>query len=101
METVQVKILRRSPGSMDAQWQGYAVRIESLGSISVLNLLEMITLEQDPTLSYFHHAACRQAACGKCLMKVNGKNRLACKELVIQTELTLEPASESPVKDLL
>ena len=101
METVQVKILRKNPGSMEPRWQMYAVRIESLGSVSVLNLLELITLEQDPTLSYFHHAACRQAACGKCLMKVNGKNRLACKELVMETELTLEAASGSPVKDLL
>lgn len=101
METVQVKIMRKKPGEKEGHFQEYRVDIESFGSLSVLNILEKITLEQDTGLSYFHHAACRQGACGKCLMKINGKSRLACKELVTGPELTLEPSAKNPVKDLV
>ena len=68
--------------------------------VSVLNVLETIYREQDPTLAFFDHAACRQAACGKCMVKVDGAVKLACKEPAHETML-LEPYSSRVVRDLL
>lgn len=95
MEQLTVKI-KRTGG-----FQEYRLEIESFGTLSVLNVLEELYRTRDKTLAFFHHAACRQAACGKCLMKINGKKRLACKELVTTDTLVLEPASDTPVKDLV
>lgn len=41
--------------------------------LSVLDALDYIYEHIDPTLAYFSHEACRQTACGKCLVCVNGK----------------------------
>ena len=69
--------------------------------VSVLNVLEAIYREQDPTLAFFDHAACRQAACGKCMVRVDGAVKLACKEPAHETML-LEPYNSARVvRDLL
>lgn len=46
------------------------------------------------------HAACRQAACGKCMVKLDGAVKLACKE-VAHDGMLLEPYSGRVVRDLL
>ncbi len=95
-----VKIRRGEPGQ-ESTWSEYTVQVAEHEDVSIMNVLERIALEQDPTLAFFDHAACRQAACGKCTVLCNGKPCLACKEKA-REEMVLEPArSAKLVRDLL
>lgn len=100
MNEFHVTIRRSGPGGADSRLQEYAVSFPEGEIVSVLNVLEYIYRELDPTLAFFDHAACRQAACGKCAVKVNGAVKLACKEPAQETML-LEPFSSRVVRDLL
>lgn len=100
MKDIQVRILRGAETGNGA-YQTYVVSVEDDAVVSVMNLLEEIYSKQDPTLAFFSHAACRQAACGKCMVKVNGKVRFACKERVDAEVITLEPYKKDVVKDLV
>ena len=100
MKEITVKILRGAETGSGV-YQTYIVPVEEDTAISVMNLLEEIYNKQDATLSFFSHAACRQAACGKCMVKVDGKVRLACKEKVTADAITLEPYKKEVVKDLI
>ena len=65
MREIEVKILRGAETGNGA-YQTYIVPVDETAAVSVMNLLEEIYSKQDRTLSFFSHAACRQAACGKC-----------------------------------
>ena len=98
--TCHVKILRGKQGDA-LRYDEFTVAFAEHEVVSVMNVLEKIAREQDPTLAFFDHAACRQAACGKCLLKLNGAPKLACKEKALP-EMTLEPAHmDSRIRDLL
>jgi fumarate reductase iron-sulfur subunit len=65
---------------------------------SVLNVLEYIYEHLDPSLAFY--ASCRRGICGRCNIKVNGKARLSCGELVTG-DLKLEPTRpKKVVRDL-
>lgn len=71
--------------------------------VSVLVLLSRIQKEQDRTLALRDYS-CGLQLCGSCLMKINGKKKFACHELVRGGEcLTIEPLSfpEKHVRDLV
>ena len=100
MKTISVKVHRFNQDQGN-YIQNYSLNVEENELYSVMNLLELIYRQQDSTLAFFSHAACKQAACGKCLVKVNGNVRLACKEIVEGTEIELAPHSAVVVKDLI
>lgn len=100
MKEIEVKILRGA-GLKNEAYQTYVVPVEEDAAVSVMNLLEEIYNKQDHTLSFFSHAACRQAACGKCMVRVNGKIKLACKERVVENSIVLEPYNAKVIKDLI
>ena len=62
MKEFHVTIRRSGPGGADSRLQTYAVPVAEGEILSVLNVLEYIYRELDPTLAFFDHAACRQAA---------------------------------------
>lgn len=96
MRTIEIKI-RRTDGRLQTYW----LSLNEQEIYSVLNALELIYQSQDGTLGFFSHAACRQAACGQCLVKINGQNRLACKTPV-EDGMVLEPWNgKSVIRDLL
>jgi succinate dehydrogenase/fumarate reductase iron-sulfur protein len=71
-------------------------------NVSVMDILNYIYENLDPTISYFSHAACKQDICGRCTVKVNGKSVLACKESIIGDVILLEPVNkEKVIKDLI
>ena len=92
-------VSRQNPDGEKWQ-QEYTVESADEEILSVMNILENIYQNQDPTLAFFDHAACHQAACGKCALKVNGKVRLACKESASE-EMLLEPANGHVIRDLI
>ncbi|MBQ3062686.1 MAG: hypothetical protein IJD03_03410 [Clostridia bacterium] len=93
MKKINVTVVR------SAGEQRYAVPVHE--GMSVMDVLDYIYSELDPTLAYFSHEACRQTACGKCLVKVNGKNCLACGTPCGESDLHLAPWSDRVVRDLL
>lgn len=72
-------------------------------AITVMQALDYIYERLDHTLAYYRHSACGQGICGRCVVKANGKNILACTEKVEPgTEfLLLEPAGKKAVRDLV
>jgi succinate dehydrogenase / fumarate reductase, iron-sulfur subunit len=69
----------------------------------ILDLLEHVRGYQDGTLAF--RRSCAHGVCGSDAMRINGRNRLACKVLVHDlksTEITVEPLLGLPViKDLI
>lgn len=61
---------------------------------SVMDVLEYIYEGLDPSLAFY--TSCRRGICGRCNIKVNGKARLSCGELVTG-DLKLEPTRPGKV----
>jgi succinate dehydrogenase / fumarate reductase iron-sulfur subunit len=98
---VHVRIKRYQP-EKDAKpyWQEFRVEVE--GNDRFLDVLNTIKWEQDGTLTY--RRSCAHGVCGSDAMRINGRNRLACKLLVndVGTRITVEPMLGFPViRDLV
>lgn len=86
----------------DAHWEDYTVAL--FPTDRVLTALEKIKGELDGTLSF--RRSCGHGICGSDAMRINGRNRLACKTLVkdldIKKPITVEPIKGLPVeKDMI
>jgi succinate dehydrogenase / fumarate reductase iron-sulfur subunit len=66
-------------------------KVEGEDNDQVLDLLNQVKWYQDGTLSY--RRSCAHGICGSDAMRINGKNRLACKVLVkdVGKKITIEP----------
>ncbi len=77
--------------------------IEVHEGMTVLDALNYIHWKIDGTLAY--RRSCRSEICGSCAVRINGKNRLACKTQVLFLKgkvITIEPLPGLPViKDLV
>lgn len=97
---MRVKVFRGS-GRADAHYDVYDVPLPTDGSCSVMDVLDYIYEHLDGTLSFYRHSVCSQGICGRCGVKANGKNGLACVTCVVEEELLLEPKNDRIVKDLV
>jgi succinate dehydrogenase / fumarate reductase iron-sulfur subunit len=97
---VRVKIRRFNPEKdRKPYWAEYTVEAEPTDR--VLDLLMQIKGYQDGSLTF--RRSCAHGVCGSDAMVINGRNRLACKELVqdVGSRVTIEPLRGLPViKDL-
>ncbi len=88
---VTFKILRYKPAVIDPpEFQEFELSVNK--TMSVLDCLEKIRLEQDPSLMYRH--SCHHSSCGTCACKINGKEKLTCLTKVSGPAgeiITLEP----------
>ena len=103
MMTITVRIRRYNP-EVDAapHWVDYQVTADPTARI--LDSLHKIKWEQDGSLTF--RRSCAHGVCGSDAMRINGKNRLACKALVKDLNpskpITVEPIQGLPVlKDLV
>jgi len=100
---VTVKILRYNPEvSEEATWESYQVTAEPTDR--VLDALHKVKWDLDGTLTF--RRSCAHGVCGSDAMRINGKNRLACKTLLKDVNpnepITVEPIKGLPVlKDLV
>ncbi len=88
---VKLKIFRYQP-EVDRQARYDTFDLEVDPNDRVLDLLEMVRGYHDSTLAY--RRSCAHGVCGSDAMRVNGRNRLACKLLVKDlntSEITVEP----------
>lgn len=84
-------ISRYKPGFIDPA-RFYSYRLAASEHTSVLECLEKIRLQQEPTLVYRH--SCHHGSCGTCACIINGAERLACTTKLRDldsTVVTLEP----------
>ena len=89
----KVRILRFNPERDGAPYfQEY--EYEPFPGMTVLDVLNGIHANQDPTLSYSHE--CRNKHCGLCGLMVNGKAELSCKRYA-QPDMELRPLAGFPV----
>ncbi len=101
--TVTVRIRRYDPEVSDEpQWKDYEV--VAYGTDRLLDALHKIKWEQDGSLTF--RRSCAHGVCGSDAMRINGRNRLACKsllkDLAPDKPITVEPIKGLPVlKDLV
>ena len=95
------KIQRFNPDrDKRAHYQEYAIDLEQTDR--VLDGLNEIKWRQDGTLTY--RRSCAHGVCGSDAMRINGRNRLACKVLVkdLPAQITIEPMlGFTIIKDLV
>ena len=100
---VTVKILRYNPEvSEEQKWESYQVTAEPTDR--VLDALHKVKWDLDGSLTF--RRSCAHGVCGSDAMRINGKNRLACKTLIKDVNpsqpITVEPIKGLPVlKDLV
>ena len=100
---VTVKILRYNPEvSEESRWESYQVTAEPTDR--VLDALHKVKWDLDGSLTF--RRSCGHGVCGSDAMRINGKNRLACKTLLKDVNpsepITVEPIKGLPVlKDLV
>jgi succinate dehydrogenase / fumarate reductase, iron-sulfur subunit len=98
---VQLRIQRYNP-EFDTRphYETYAVEVEPTDR--VLDALNEVKWHQDATLTY--RRSCAHGVCGSDAMRINGRNRLACKVLIkdIGSKITVEPLlGFDVIKDLV
>jgi succinate dehydrogenase / fumarate reductase iron-sulfur subunit len=101
---VHLKIKRFNPEKDQKAWWGeYDVEVEPTDR--VLDALHQVKYYQDGTLNL--RRSCAHGVCGSDAMRINGRNRLACKILMQEiikegNTITIEPIMGLPViKDLI
>lgn len=79
--------------------QSYTVTADK--NMSVLDMLDHIYENIDATIAYFSHEACRQTACGKCAVRVNGEVCLACGKACPEEDFRIDPKNDRIIRDLI
>jgi len=103
MPKATIKILRYNPEvSEESRWESYQVTAEPTDR--VLDALHKVKWDLDGSLTF--RRSCAHGVCGSDAMRINGKNRLACKTLLKDVNpsqpITVEPIKGLPVlKDLV
>jgi len=101
MPTYTFKIQRFNPDKdKRSHYEDYQVDLETTDR--VLDGLNEIKWRQDGTLTY--RRSCAHGVCGSDAMRINGRNRLACKLLVkdLPGQVTIEPMlGFTVIKDLV
>ncbi len=93
---VVVRIRRYNPETDDApHWEDYEV--DAQPTDRVLDALHRVKWEQDGTLTF--RRSCAHGVCGSDAVRINGRNRLACKTLMKDLDLA-KPITVEPIKGL-
>lgn len=90
-------IIRRFLPEIDeeARWESFDVEVYSTDRI--LDALHKIKWDQDGSLSF--RRSCAHGICGSDAMRINGRNRLACKTLIKDLDIT-KPVYVEAIKGL-
>jgi succinate dehydrogenase/fumarate reductase-like Fe-S protein len=97
MQRIKVRILRGdSPDGEDAYWAQYDVPFSP--GRSVTGTLWLVNELHDGSLAY--RVSCHRGICASCIMRINGKQRLAC-VTEVTGDIQLEPAMGTVIKDLV
>ena len=93
---VTIRVRRFNPEvSEEVTWQDFHVTM--YGTDRVLDALHKIKWEHDGSLTF--RRSCAHGVCGSDAMRINGRNRLACKTLIKDLSIN-EPITVEPIKGL-
>ncbi|QES43439.1 succinate dehydrogenase iron-sulfur subunit [Streptomyces venezuelae] len=94
--TITLRVRRFNPEvSADATWEDFHLEIDP--KERVLDALHKVKWELDGTLTF--RRSCAHGICGSDAMRINGKNRLACKTLIKDIN-PAKPITVEPIKGL-
>jgi len=94
--TVTLMVRRFDPETdAEPKWQDFDVTM--FGTDRVLDALHKIKWEIDGSLTF--RRSCAHGVCGSDAMRINGRNRLACKTLIKDLDIT-QPIYVEPIKGL-
>ena len=94
--TVTLFVRRFDPEQdQEPKWVDYDVTM--FGTDRVLDALHKIKWEQDGSLTF--RRSCAHGVCGSDAMRINGRNRLACKTLIKDLDIS-QPIYVEPIKGL-
>lgn len=83
--TIQLNVSRFNPEvDEEPRWESFDVEV--LSTDRVLDALHKIKWEQDGSLTF--RRSCAHGICGSDAMRINGRNRLACKTLIKDLDIT-------------
>ncbi len=95
--TVTFRVRRFNPEvSAETDWQDFRLEIDP--KERVLDALHKIKWDLDGTLTF--RRSCAHGICGSDAMRINGRNRLACKTLVKDVVDAAKPITVEPIKGL-
>ncbi len=98
---IHLKVRRYNPERDTAAWWGeYTVEVDP--DDTVLTALNVVKWYHDGTLAV--RRSCNHGVCGSDALRINGRNRLACKTILkdVGEAITVEPIAGLPVlKDLI
>lgn len=99
-KTIKAKVFRFDPNhDPEPFFQEYDVPWEA--GMTAMDVLDHIYQNQDGSLAYYDHAACKLGICARCTGRVNGKPGLLC-QVAVSAEMVIEPASDKRVvRDLV
>ena len=80
---------------LESRWEDFDVEV--FGTDRVLDALHKIKWEQDGSLTF--RRSCAHGVCGSDAMRINGRNRLACKTLIKDLDMS-QPIYVEPIKGL-
>ena len=93
---ITLKVRRYNPEISDeAHWDEWTLTM--YGTDRVLDALHKVKWEHDGTVSF--RRSCAHGVCGSDAMRINGRNRLACKTLLKDLD-TSKPILVEPIKGL-
>jgi succinate dehydrogenase / fumarate reductase iron-sulfur subunit len=100
--TITVQVKRYIPETEETRWDEW--QVQALPTWRILDALHAIKWDLDGSLTF--RRSCAHGVCGSDAMRINGRNRLACKSLVKdlnpEKPITVEPIQGLPVvKDLV
>ncbi|MFD4634290.1 succinate dehydrogenase iron-sulfur subunit [Streptomyces sp. NPDC058284] len=94
--TITLRVRRFNPEvSADATWEDFQLEIDP--KERVLDALHKVKWDIDGTLTF--RRSCAHGICGSDAMRINGKNRLACKTLIKDIN-PAKPITVEPIKGL-
>jgi succinate dehydrogenase/fumarate reductase-like Fe-S protein len=101
--TMQVKVYRQDHDSNNfVRYDTFFVPYTDKDNVTIMDVLDYISLHYDASLAYYKHSACDHGICGRCGLRVNGKSALACTTIAETPLLLLEPLrSKDVVRDLV
>jgi len=94
---IELEVLRYDP-EVDEKPRFQRYKVPCKSDWVVLDALNHVKAEQDPTLSY--RWSCHMAVCGSCGMMVNGEPKLACKAFLRNYTgvIRVEPLAHFPIE---
>jgi succinate dehydrogenase / fumarate reductase iron-sulfur subunit len=98
---MKVRVFRFNADTGETGFSDYELPFGPERGYTLLTIIHYIHENIDPTLSSISHCVCDRGICGRCVMNVNGKPRLACAYVPDTAELTVNPKNRKFFKDLV